>query len=430
MSIDLVTIGRDSVPIPLITETGAIHPHLTEFLIRRKFNPTLIGPAYKSVGAESIKQKANHLRSFLENAEANERNYLAMSHEDIVKLLEKLCEDHKTGQTFNTMYSNVREFYEFLDSKGVTNAAYFPQKVTRVRNSDTSQNMLSHVSGGNKVSYEASPGLKPVQKQSSYAEYIISDEQYGELLGRLEENDPVYAVMAKVMVETYLRRSNVCEMPFRSDGKNLFEVYEAMLRHGLSQQHYHFKAKGDKSVSIPIYIHTWKMIYEEYIDKHYDERKELFRNVYRKRKNATMYFTKYDKRRVPSDPMWLKKTGAPVKPSDLNKAFSAAGLGVAPHWCRHTGVTRTLEAFCKIQGIKPTEALSGRFLKLLQAMMGHSDSETTLKYIHTLQEQEITDELIHSLPGNVDELDRALMPFVSAEILERLRTDWYRQEKR
>jgi site-specific recombinase XerD len=425
MNIDLIYPEQASVPIPIVRETGEVHPHFTEFLIRRRYYPALINPAYSSIEHESIKQKANQIRRFLENAEHNGYNYLEMSHEDIKSLLEALCATHRDSKTYNTMFSNVREFYEFLDTKGVFNKASFPARVTKVRKIDQSQNILSHTASSNSEHFEGNPDTKSVQEKTDFKENVFSIEQQKILFDKLDEIDPVYTVMAKVMLDTLLRRSNVCEMPFRKDARNLFDVYPVMLRNNNNKQVFHANLKGNLVKPITIFIHTWKMIYDEYINKYFDERKILFTQKYLIRTNGTLNFTKHTARRVPSDALWLKRTGAPVKPHDVSNAFTQAGLNITPHDCRHTGVTRTLEVFCEINGITPSEALSGRFLQLLQKMLGHADSKTTLMYIHTIQEQEIHNGLIHTLPSNIEDINRSLMPFVPQQVLERLRVDWY-----
>jgi len=427
MNIDLIYPEPASVPIPIVRETGEIHPHFTEFLIRRRYYPSLINSAYSNIEHESIKQKANHIRQFLENAEHNEYNYLEMSYEDIKSLLEVLCANHKDSKTYNTMYNNVREFYEFIDTKGVFNKATFPSKVTKGRQIDQSQNMLSHTAGRDKHYYEANPDIKPVQDKIDFKDNVFTLEQQKALFDKLDEIDPVYTVIAKVMIDTFLRRSNVCEMPFRKDARNTFDIYPVMLRSKNNKQLYYANLKGNKVAPLTIFIHTWKMIYEEYIDKYFDERKSLYTQKYLVRKNASLHFSKHDARRVPDDVLWLKKSGAPVKPHDVSNAFTQARLNITPHDCRHTGVTRTLEVFCEKNGITPSEALSGRFLQLLRKMLGHADSKTTLMYIHTLQEQEIHNGLIHSLPNNLEDIDRSLMPFVPSQVLEILRDDWYKQ---
>lgn len=427
MNIDLIYPEPASSPIPIVRETGEVHPHFTEFLIRRKYYPSLINQTYRPIGDESIKQKAGHIRQFLENAEHNGYNYLDMTYEDIKSLLEALCSNHKDHKTYNTMYNNVREFYEFLDTKRVFNTASFPSKVTKTRKADQNQNMLSHTATSDKHYYEANPDIKPVQEKVDFKENVFTLDQQKVLFDKLEEIDPVYTIMAKVMLDTFLRRSNVCEMPFRKDDRNIFDIYPVMLRNNSNKQIYYANVKGNKIVPITIFVHTWKMIYEDYIDKYFDERKDLYKEKYLTRKNASLYFSKHVTRKVPDDVLWLKKSGAPVKPHDVSTAFTKAGLKITPHDCRHTGVTRTLEVFCETNGISPSEALSGRFLQLLRKMLGHADAKTTMMYIHTLQEQEIHNGLIHALPKDIDEIDRSLMSFVSPQVLDILKEDWYQQ---
>jgi len=424
MEIQFIKPNSNSVKIPLVDNGRAIHLHLAEFLVTRYHYPSLISPKLKAIKSlESINAKAYHLKRFLENLDANKHDYLHADFKLVYELLEKLCETHENHNTFNNMYSNIREFYSFLDSKGISHNVHFPDTKTKKHTPSNDQNLLSHTGSRIEIEYEEDPGEKPTQKSSSYRDRIFSKDNADKLYDALYKIDPVYSVIAKVMVQTYLRISNICEMPLHKDKRNQLKLYPELQALDIDRQSLKINAKGQKIYSIPFYKHTSQLIYEDYIEPYFDDRKELFLTKYLHRKNATLLFGS-GQRSVPDDVLWLNSKGAPIKPYMIDRAFKKAGLDITPHMCRHTGVTHTLYSFCKLQGIKPTEALASRFTQILQELLGHVSHETTLLYIHTIEDIEVLPTLQYALPQDKDKIDIKLKAFITDQILKDVE-EWY-----
>ena len=418
---------KPSLPVPYIRSERRIHQDFYDFLVVRKHYPHLLGAGTKSVGLSAITQKASRIRLFLESLledESKGLDYTNVSYPDIKKWIERQNSEN-SDSTFNGYLSDIREFYAFLDYKGVRNNAFFPDKTIRSVSSDSSQDLLSSTHNGRRI-IESEPDAIATPEKEDYCEEVFSIAQEKELIKKLTEIDPVYAVMTKVMIQTFLRRINICEMPFRKsdNGKNNFYLYPEMIRLKRSRQSYSYLSKGKKSLKMPIFIHTWQLIYDEYINKYYDDRIKLYREVASKRKNFTPFFHNYD-RKLPDDILWLKKNGHPVKPNDLNNAFLKAGLGIRPHHCRHTGITRTMDTFCQIHGVEVSEALTGRFVQILKQLCGHASAEATLKYIHTLENQQTTEQFLNALPENLEDIEDAMKPFVSEQVFALMKQSFY-----
>ena len=425
MEIKFIKPTEESVLIPLINNGTTIHFHLAEFLVKRFHSPSLtsIKKARPLKSLESIKSKAYHLKRFLENLDANGKDYLNVDFSTIYELLEKICESNIDHKTFNNMYSNIREFYDFLDIKNIPYRAEFPEIICKTRYINDNQNLLSHTNSTLRIEYDSDSGKKPTHNISSYRDRIFSKTDADKLYTALNKIDPIYTVIAKTMIQTYLRISNICEMPLYNDKRNKLILFPELQAHNIDKQNLRINAKGQKVYSIPLYRHTSELIYNDYIVPYFDERKELFRNNYLSRKNATLSFGG-GKRSAPDDILWLTSKGAPIKPYMITNAFKETGLGITPHMCRHTGVTHTLHSFCKLNGIKPSEALSGRFMKILQEILGHVSYETTLLYIHTIEDIEVLHTLQYSLPKNKLELDDSLKQYVSEKVLTDIE-QWY-----
>lgn len=424
MEIQFTKPNHDSVLIPLLDNGSSVHLHLAEYLVKRFHYPSLISLEMKRVKSqESIKTKAYHLKRFLENLDANNLDYINVEYSQLYKVIELMCETHKDHKTFNHMYANVREFYDFLNSIGVRVNAAFPDKVEKERRRNDDYNLLPSTYSQINMMYKDDSGIKPTQILSSYKDRVFSKKQADRLYVKLSEIDPVYEIIAKVMLQTFLRISNICEMPFRNDSRNSLMLYPELESLGIERQKLTINAKGQKVYSIPLYQHTSRLIFEEYIEPYFDERKKLFINKYLHRKNATLFFGQ-GSRKVPDDVLWLTKNGVPVKPFMIDDAFKEAGLEITPHMCRHTGVTHVMYSFCKMHNIRVCDSLAARFTRMLQELLGHVSEETTLLYIHTIEDMESLQALQYSIPTDKLEIDKALSEHISKKVLDDVER-WY-----
>ena len=420
--------ARGSIPIPIIRKTGQIHEDFYDYLIVRKYQRSLLGLNKKPARGHALTQKACQIRLFLESLSEDASTNLDYKNVGYNDILAWITEHNAANSpsTFNNYLSNISEFYEFLSAKGVSYKASFPDREERSRHLDSrGDHLLSHTIPGHTY-YEELPDHQVTTYVDNYDDHIFSIDQEALLMKHLREIDPVYETIAKVMLQTFLRRMNVCEMYYSvSDDKSRkFMLLPEMIARRTDRQKYKYLSKNMTNRVMPIYIHTWEMIYNEYIRKYYKERLELYNSKFLNRKNGTLYFHRGE-RKVPNDVLWLNKNGTPIKPNDIGSAFLESGLGIKPHFCRHTGVTRTLDVFCRVNNISPSMALSGRFLQILRELMGHADSKTTERYIHTLENIATNDKFLNQLPDNLDEIEDSMKPFVSCEVLKMIKDRWY-----
>ena len=182
---------------------------------------------------------------------------------------------------------------------------------------------------------------------------------------------------------------------------------------------YKLLTKRSKLIEIDVYGDTLRAIYEDYIEPHYRDRKELFDSSYMKRANATLEFGNIrdkSRRTCPEDILWLTQTGAPVKPYMIEDAFRDTGLEVHPHMLRHTGATHMLWNYCQIHKIEPDVRLATMFQEVLQEQLGHADLETTRMYIRSIMKLKARKTMPFIIPGNKKEIDESLAETIRTDI--------------
>lgn len=215
--------------------------------------------------------------------------------------------------------------------------------------------------------------------KTDYENQVISIDQYGELYRTLMEIDPVYAVLAQVMMQTYLPIEDVCKMPLHSNRYNRYlPLWPEFDRQDRDTLRYKLLNTRGKLIEIDVYGHTLQAIYEDYIQPYYQDRKELFDSYLKREKASSESWRTY-----PENILWLTKSGEPVKPSMLEDAFRDTGLKVVPNMLRHTGATHTLWHYCVQNKVEPDERLATMFQYFVNKQL--TDLETTSHYIRTIQ---------------------------------------------
>ncbi|NWF36668.1 hypothetical protein [Mariprofundus sp. KV] len=382
MEIKFFKTANFPVPIPWINGV-TLFKELAEYLVVRYFYPDRIRENMTSVDEGSLRQIAYDLKMFLEALAHNCIQFCeADYHDHILPILNEQTKKN-SNETFNSRHTRLRDFYDYLAKKGIRTKARFPRQTVHKRYGDSNDDFLSHTKSNNGITYSKDEGHKNTVVTSDYKDRVISIEIYGKLYSRLLEIDPVYAVMAQTMMQTFLRVSNTCEMPLhKNDLNDYFQVWPEFQRVGGDTQKYRCRAKGNKLIKIDVFPFTLQSIYEDYIQPYYQERKELFESKYLVRKNATLRFGQG--RVLPEDILWLNANGTPIKPYMIEEAFRATGLNVSPHWLRHTGATHTLWNYCRLNNIEPDVRLATTFQEILQEQLGHAGLETTRIYIRTI----------------------------------------------
>lgn len=78
---------------------------------------------------------------------------------------------------------------------------------------------------------------------------MISIDQYGKLYRALKEIDPVYAVLAQVMMQTFLRIADVCEVPLHRNNYNRYlPLWPEFERQGRDLLRYKLLTKRSKLI--------------------------------------------------------------------------------------------------------------------------------------------------------------------------------------
>lgn len=422
MGIELVWPANRTVPVPLIDGLH-LHKHLSGFLVTRYYEPRQIRGTMAPVTGGSLRQIAYDLKAYLEALAHNNLDYTEVEYHIIEKILDAQL-GHANPLTYNIRHARLRDFYSYLQMEGVRVRAIFPARTVQRRFQDQNDNFLSHTSHRSAKTYEQDDGHKRTTLKEDYKDQVIDIKTYGKLYEALKKIDVVYAVIAQVMMQTFLRIADVCEMPLHSNKYNRYlPLWPEFERSGKDSLRYSCLTKRMKPVTIDIYPVTLQAIYEDYIRLLYQERKESFDSFYIKRRNATLEFGNIrdkGRRSCPDDILWLTKTGVPVKPYMVEEAFRATGLGVNPHMLRHTGPTHTLWNYCRIHGIEPDVRLASTFQQLLQEQMGHADIETTRMYIRTIIALKGRRTMPFCIPGGNSILDDRLAGKIQRDVADEM----------
>lgn len=433
MQLELVWLEGRVVPVPLM-EDYHLHSHLYGFLVMRFYHPRDIRPNMIPVTGGSLRQIAYDLKAFLEALAHNGVEYTEANFSDHIEKILEAQLGTATPTTYNSRVTRIRDFYEYLQKQGVRVNARFPARTVQHRSLNQDDNFLSHTSHGHTTTYEKDDSHKRTTLKTDYKDQVISIEHFGKLYRALKEIDPVYAVLAQVMMQTFLRIADVCEMPLHSNRYNRYlPLWPEFERQDRGSLRYKLLTKRSKLIEIDIFAETLQAIYEDYIGPHYQSRKELFDSSYMKRANATLEFGNIrdkSRRTCPEDILWLTQTGAPVKPYMIEDAFRNTGLKVHPHMLRHTGATHTLWNYCQIHKIEPDVRLATMFQEILQEQLGHADLETTRMYIRTIMKMKGRTTMPFIIPGNKKEIDERLAKVIRTDITGQMdRFFLYRGEK-
>jgi len=423
MELELVWPEGRVVPVPL-KEDYHLHTHLFGFLVTRYYYPRDIRPNMTPVTGASLRQIAYDLKAVLEALASNGIEYTEADYTDHIEKIVEAQLGNATPTTYNARITRIRDFYDYLQKQGIRVKARFPARTVQRRFRNEDDNFLSHTAHGHSTTYEKDDGHKRTTEKTDYKDQVISIDQYGELYRALKKIDPVYAVLAQVMMQTFLRVSDVCEIPLHRNNYNRYLLlWPEFERQGRDSMRYKLLTKRSKLIEIDIYGVTLQAIYEDYIQPYYQDRRELFDSNYMKRANATLEFGNIrdkSRRTCPEDIMWMTETGAPVKPYMIEEAFRKTGLNIHPHMMRHTGPTHTLWNYCQIHKIEPDERLATVFQQILQEQLGHADLETTRMYIRTIKRFKGRKTMPFIIPANKKEIDEHLAKTIRTDISDQM----------
>lgn len=220
--------------------------------------------------------------------------------------------------------------------------------------------------------------VKSSPKRPTY--HALTEDEYDALRRHLKEQDPVFAMIADLMVETGLRVSAALDVEVDS-----FRCYFVHLNNGMKMNEcikMKYTNKGGEEAFCDLPLRAIYNIQYNYLASLYGER--LVKHDHCSENGKYEYNQKN---------MWLLKNGKVVNYDDIRKAFKNASIKmgrkavpITPHWLRHTFACWTLISFAedhnlplKNTGVKPNEM----FMILLSEKLGHATILTTYKYIAT-----------------------------------------------
>jgi integrase len=422
-------IPGNPVPVPYYVG-GEVHMDLHRFLTRRFYHPSRIEEGKKTPTKSTITNLAINIR-YLFNILAFDANvedergevvsnitYLTLEYFHLKQILKSMYDDWDIkGQSLQVYVQAWRQFYDFLDTEGIQHNMVFEGKQTKQVNRNIDDDFLSHRYNRD-TTYEVGSDLliEPAWMEYSddYKSSVISMDQYYELWDALYEDDPVYAVMAGTMMQTFLRVGGVVQMPLTPNGVNKNWKRYVELSVNETHQMLKYRNKGGKIAKCLVHKETMRLIHEEYIIPFRSKRQELFKNNYSTSIHAIR------KGVTSSDNfLWLNKYGTPVTIKEIQSAFLRAqkklGFKVTCHFMRHTGATQLLYFWGLSKGTDICEHHKTTIHSFLKRQLGHSNIETTLYYIRTIENLIAEEEYLMYLPNAIPANKRYAKIAISAQ---------------
>lgn len=365
MYIEFVT-NVDGTPIPHVN--GMLHHPLADFLIYLRVTYMKKGGRRE---AETIVNNYNHMKIWLDYCvDVGVRYDQATFDIHLVVFREYLLEKGLLPQSINVYYRTWRSFYEWCDFQGLPHLMQFPAKLQKKIKRSTGSFFQSNVH-----TIESDPALLAVEVELDYKDFILNDQGYDALADALKNIDPVYEMIAYIMVTTGLRIGGVLQFPVGANERNPNWLrYPELAETGRLAQKLIYLPKGKKRLRHCLVVtEALAKVHAEYIKSLRVERVKLFNERHGAETIA---------------PMWINKNGKAVFDYDVWNAFKEASLRigrrVVPHHLRHTYATYIVYNYFCAHGLKPNLAYAHDVHEQLKAQLGHSDIEVTKGYIRTI----------------------------------------------
>jgi site-specific recombinase XerC len=393
-------------------EGGGIHTEFCSYLICRKDFRSRLGKDLKPINTTTQNLIYYRVKLLLDHFEENDIHFTDATYEyDIENFKELIREEWEWSEESLRLYiGSWRQFYEFLTIDGVLHSMHFPPKGETKHRIDLDDQFLSHTIDDpyENVKTETAIDVKRLTHRDDYSDKVLSMSEYWQLYNKLYEDDPVFAVMASTMMQTFLRIGGIMQFPLAPTvGNKNWQRFEQMKRKNMKSQTLHYKKKGGDPESLTVHIHTMEIIDKFYLKPLYQERKALFQTKY-----AQSVHAKKKGINVNSQFTWLNKHGTPVDSDMLQEAFrkasEALGFKAIPHFCRHTGATQMLWRYCKANNIEIHEGMAGDIHAWLKKQLGHVLLSTTRYYVNTVYRMKASAVVMYMLPGQMKELDTAI----------------------
>ncbi len=418
-NIKLNFLEGEAVPVPYYIG-GEVDTNLLRFLTRKFYYPkSFIGAKKSTIAAKTIADQAYQITYLINTINEVEHldidgeilgiaevNYLNIEYFQLKQVVEQMHEAWEiSGQSLLNYVKPFRQYMEFLTSEGVNHNLSFEGRERVLRKRDQDEDYLSHTNAASTSYVGYSEPLIPTRWMDFTDDYkgkVISMHQYHKLWDVLHENDPVYAVMAATMLQTFLRVGGVMQLPvglnkLNPNWKRYKQLGEA------SHQNFRYVKKGGDVGTCLIHRETMRVINDEYLLQHRLMRQELYETKYCGTKHAKKLGRTRDEAFL-----WLNKHGTPVSIKELQKAFAKASealeFEVTPHFMRHTGATQLLYRWGQANDTDICEAHKTTIHSFLKRQLGHKSLDTTMLYIRTIEnivtEKQFIEYMPDALPAN------------------------------
>ena len=249
------------------------------------------------------------------------------------------------------------------------------------------------------------------ERRQSSSKSLITNQEIKALLNAY--SDPVYSALLKLSLGTGMRPMELVQFPYIGNGKNKQIMPYSEMDKDNATVDYELIGKGKKQRVIKVNIKDLKELDEQYIKKHYVERKKK----YKKKFGVD----------CPPSVLFLTKSGSPVTPGKISRRSNDAKLKAMQNYpefrekitfyeARHWWPTMFVIEFFKEKLLtESSEFLYVAFAEALKNNMGHEELETTYEYyidmarlVYSAQQGSVHELLVSpkkSVQEKLDEMD-------------------------
>lgn len=249
------------------------------------------------------------------------------------------------------------------------------------------------------------------ERRQSSSKSLITNQEIKALLNAY--SDPVYSALLKLSLGTGMRPMELVQFPYIGNGKNKQIMPYSEMDKDNATVDYELIGKGKKQRVIKVNIKDLKELDEQYIKKHFVERKK-----------------KYEKKfgvDCPPSVLFLTKSGSPVTSGKISRRSNDAKLKAMKNYpefrekitfyeARHWWPTMFVIEFFKEKLLtESSEVLYVAFAEALKNNMGHEELETTYEYyidmarlVYSAQQGSVHELLVSpkkSVQEKLDEMD-------------------------
>ena len=211
------------IPIPYY-KGGVVDEHFLSFLTARYHFPNQVRANLKPCLSRTLCNIASNVGFLINIFEENGFSYLEANYETLSHVITTLYEDEDwKGSSLKVYAGHWRMFYDYLSKKNIPHNMILPARNEIKRKTRKDEHYLSHTANSSDLVSELEETMIPrsyLTHIDDYREKVISMDQWFELENHLRIQDPVYATMATVMLQTFLRLGGIFQVPIAPTLRN------------------------------------------------------------------------------------------------------------------------------------------------------------------------------------------------------------------